>query len=119
MRYPRQKFSFQQYVTNQINGIHGRVVPLVVLESWSTRYQPSTGAIHTDAVPTGEIPWKSAILVIDFNEKQKRKRKIRLYMAHNLMGMGRMEHLDYSMVCIYELMSAPTVMPTPPRIKPE
>ena len=89
------------------------------MESWSTRYRPSTGAIHTDAVPNGGIPWKSAISVINFNEKQKRKRKIRPYMAHNLMGMGRMEHLDYSMVVVYELMSAPTMMPTLPLMKPE
>ena len=35
------------------------------------------------------------------------------------MGMGRMEHLDYSMVNIYELMSAPTMTLTPPLMKPE
>ena len=77
------------------------------------------GATHTDAVPTGEIPWKSAISVVYFNEKQKHKRKIRVYMAHNLMGRGRMEQLDYSMVYIYELMSAPTMMPTLPQKQPE
>ena len=99
--------------------MHGRAIQLVAMESWSTWFQPSTGAIHTDAVPTGEIPQKSAISVIDFNEEQKCKRKIRPYMAHNLMGMGRMEQLDYSMVYIYELMSAPTMMPTLPQKQPE
>ena len=77
------------------------------------------GAIHTDAVLTGEIPWKSAISAVYFDQKQKRKRKIRPHMAHNLMGMGRMEQLDYSMVYIYELMSATTTMPTPPQMRPE
>ena len=89
------------------------------MESQLTQYWSSTGAIHTDAVPNGGIPWKSAISAVYFDQKQKRKRKIRPYMAHNLMGMGRMEHLDYSMVNIYELMSAPTMMPTLPQKQPE
>ena len=89
------------------------------MESWSTWYQPCTGAIHADAVPNGEILWKSAISAVYYNPKQKRERKIRPYMAHNLMGTGRMEHLDYSMVYIEGLMSAPTMMPTPPQMQPE
>ena len=40
-------------------------------------------------------------------------------MAHKLIDKGRMEQLIYTTVHIYELMLAPTMMPTPPPMHPQ